>query len=172
MTDLLFNELLDQQVLEVAKFYQVETHYEPYEFVRIIADGPNGTAVIFTETLNPGDSDLPAVMRKYGMEYGQKHDTIEPLTLFIVQRNMGLNMISAAAGKIQPERVITIYGITSDGRYNLAVLPAQCDEDGRLYALPTSIFHWGERNDFQVNVMPYLEFFKANDIARAKEAAL
>lgn len=169
MTDRMLNELLDAEVQAVMEFYQATPHYTPYEYMRIAGDGPRGTAVSLMEAIDPGDTDLIKLMRKKGADHALRPTIIDPLAIFVVQAGVGIRIDTD--GPAPPQKIITIHGVTNDGRFGVAVLPAQWDEDGRLYAVPTEIFRWQDgSNPAHINVLAYLEFFMVNDNMRAKIA--
>ena len=170
MTNKLFDELLDAECRDVAVFYQTEVHYECHRYVRIVGEGPNHTAPSFAENVEPGEVGIPleTLMRKKAAKFAFKHDRLEPLAIFVILPGIGFRLVGDESGL---EKVITIYGVTSDGRFNLAVLNAQFDEDGRLYATPTDVIHAHPKSNLQLNVDPYLEFFKLNEELRIKQPA-
>jgi hypothetical protein len=168
MTDAMFNELLDVECRQVASFYQLETHYEPYEYMRVAGENAAGTTISFTEVINPGDKELIPLMRRIGAWAAMDHADIDPLAIFVVQAQLAIHLDSPGQGM---QKVLTIYGVTNDGRYNMAVIPGQWDEDDRLYAVPTDVMHWSDAPNFHVKLLPYMEFFRVNDQIRIKELA-
>jgi hypothetical protein len=160
MTDRLFNELLDEEVRRCARFYMEQAHYEPYPYLRIAAEPVPGTAVHHQQPINPGDAHIPGFLRRAGARYAIDHDSMDPMAIWIVQPAVGIDLTDPMRG---PKRVVTIYGITNDGRYNLAILEPQWDEDGRLYVLPIEVHHWKESPNFAMDVLPFLSFFETND---------
>ena len=167
MSDQMFNELLDAECRAVGMFYYSEAHYEPYEYAHIAGDGPAGTAITYDEVINPGDTDLVPLMRRLGARSALDRDGFDAQAIFVVQAALAIRPGELGKG---PERMLTIYGVTADGRSNLAVLQPQWDEDGRIWAVPAEVYHWGASN-FTIDVLPYLEFFRVHDDMRAKVAA-
>lgn len=167
MTDRLFNELLDGEVRRCAAFYLEQTHYEPYPYIHVAAEPTPGAVVQHELPINPGDTDMVVFLRQVGARYAVDHGSLDPLAIWVVQPAMGIDLKDPSRPL---KRVVTIYGISNDGRYNLAILEPQWDEDGRLYIMPAEVHHWNEGGSFALDVLPFLAFFETNDTVSGRVA--
>jgi hypothetical protein len=132
----------------------------------------------YQQLLNPGDKDIPKFMRQAGARHALDHPMLEPGGVFLVIPGYSVPLpvpgaIVVGAPMLQPKRAITIYGVTTDGRYNLGILAMDIEQDGRIRARVDQVYHWSGRNEdpahsFTVDASPYLEFFRVNDDVRAK----
>lgn len=166
MTDIVFNDLLKQEVENTARFYADETHYEAHAFMHVAVEIEPGVIITKDHLLNPGEEkDLAAFFRKTGCRYAMAHENDKPLALFLAQPTLAIPIGKEGqpVAPAVPKKAMTIYGVTNDGRNNLAVLEAEHDEDSRLYLVPIELHNYQEKKTFDFSVVPFTEFFSSID---------